>query len=97
MSDDKDVTFCLKVVINKQKTKVLFAEIDNDLADVLLSFLTLPLGQIVRLLKKHYGDEAAPAVGSLTTLYNGLANLSSVHFLTEGCKDMILNPRSSLN
>ncbi|KAI3457338.1 hypothetical protein Pfo_014001 [Paulownia fortunei] len=76
MSDVKDVKFSLKVMINKQKTKVLFAEADSDFTD------------------KHYGDEA-PVVGSLTILYNGLANLDSVHFWTEGGKQMLLNPRSS--
>ncbi|KAL3635476.1 hypothetical protein CASFOL_020023 [Castilleja foliolosa] len=95
MSDiTKDVKFSLKVVINKQKTKVLFAEIDSDLADVLFSFLTLPLGKIVRILKKHYRDEA-PVFGSITTLYDGLSNLESSHFWTEGGKQMLLNPTSS--
>ncbi|KAI3457339.1 hypothetical protein Pfo_014002 [Paulownia fortunei] len=95
MSDAKEVKFSLKVMINKQKTKVLFAEADSDFADVLLSFLTLPLGKIVRVLEKHYGDKA-PVIGSLTTLYNGLANLSSVHFWTEYGKQMLLDPRNSL-
>ncbi|KAL3635475.1 hypothetical protein CASFOL_020022 [Castilleja foliolosa] len=95
MSDmAKDVKFSLKVVINKQKTKVLFAEIDSDLADVLFSFLTLPLGNIVRILKKHYRDEA-PVFGSITTLYDGLSNLDSSYFWTEGGKQMLLNPVSS--
>lgn len=47
MSDAKEVKFSLKVLINKQKTKVLFAEAESDFSDVLLSFLTLPLGKIV--------------------------------------------------
>ncbi|KAL7086733.1 hypothetical protein ACP275_13G019000 [Erythranthe tilingii] len=55
-SDYKDVKFSLKVTTNKQKTKVLFAEADNDFADVLVSFLALPLGTIVKVLKKHYGE-----------------------------------------
>ncbi|KAH6780500.1 hypothetical protein C2S52_011737 [Perilla frutescens var. hirtella] len=91
----KDViTFSLKVMVNKQKTKVLFAEADSNFADVLLSFLTLPLGRIVRILKKHYGDEA-PAFGSLSSLYSSLANLDSVHFWSEGAKSILLHPRSS--
>ncbi|KAK6157281.1 hypothetical protein DH2020_011529 [Rehmannia glutinosa] len=94
MSDGMEVKFSLKVMINKQKTKVLFAEADSDFVDVLLSFLTLPLGTIVRILEKHYGDEA-PAIGSLTTLYKGLANLDSDHFLVESGKQMLLNPRNS--
>ncbi|KAL3635493.1 hypothetical protein CASFOL_020040 [Castilleja foliolosa] len=90
----KDVKFSLKALINKQKTKVLFAEIDSDLADVLFSFLTLPLGKIVRILKKHYGDKAL-VFGSITTLYDGLSNLESSHFWTEGGKQMLLDPTSS--
>ncbi|KAL8031342.1 hypothetical protein ABFX02_13G018100 [Erythranthe guttata] len=92
---DEEVRFTLKAVINRHKTKVLFAEIDSRFADVLLSFLTMPLGKIVKLLNDHYRDEAPP-IGSLTSLYDGLSNLDSCHFWTEGCKNMLLNPRSSL-
>ncbi|KAL7086732.1 hypothetical protein ACP275_13G018900 [Erythranthe tilingii] len=98
MSADKDVKFSLKVMTNKLRTKVLFAEADSGFVDVLVSFLTLPLGRIVKVLKKHYGDddeEAAVDIGSLTSLYNGLANLESVHFWTDACKEVLLNPRSS--
>ncbi|KAL7128791.1 hypothetical protein ABFS83_13G018000 [Erythranthe nasuta] len=96
MSADEDVKFSLKVMTNKLRTKVLFAETDSDFVDVLFSFLTLPLGTIVKVLKKHYGDdeETAVGIGSLTSLYNGLANLDSVHFSTDGCKEVLLNPRS---
>ncbi|KAG8362864.1 hypothetical protein BUALT_BualtUnG0029600 [Buddleja alternifolia] len=70
MSNSEEVKFTLKVVINKEKNKVLFAEVDNSFADVLLSFLTLLLGTIVRLLAKHFADQA-PTIGSLNTLYQG--------------------------
>ncbi|KAL6535896.1 hypothetical protein OROHE_012740 [Orobanche hederae] len=87
----EDVKFCLKVMINKEKTKVLLAEADGDLVDVLLSFLTLPLGTIVRILENHYGDEA-PVLGSLTTLRKGLSVLDRAHFSAESSKQMLLNP-----
>ncbi|KAL6529635.1 hypothetical protein OROGR_015258 [Orobanche gracilis] len=58
-----NVKFNLKVITNKQKTKVLYAEANSDFADV-LSFLTLPLGTIVRVLKKH---NQGIGIGSLTT------------------------------
>ncbi|KAL8058461.1 hypothetical protein ABFS82_03G019300 [Erythranthe guttata] len=95
MSGDEDVKFSLKVVINKQKNKVIFVEANSDFVDVLISFLTLPLGAAVRVLKKHYGDKEAPVFGSLTSLYNGLANLDNSHFWTEGCKEVLLNPMGS--
>ncbi|KAL7086731.1 hypothetical protein ACP275_13G018800 [Erythranthe tilingii] len=96
MVDEENFQFSLKAVVNKKKTKVLFAEVDRDFADVLLSFLTLPLGTIVRILKKHYGGDQEPSVniGSLTTLYNGVANLENASFWTEGCKEILLNPKS---
>ncbi|KAG8387025.1 hypothetical protein BUALT_Bualt03G0210200 [Buddleja alternifolia] len=96
MSETQEVQFSLKAMINKEKTKVLFAEADRDLGDVLLSFLTLPLGTIVGILEKHYGYESAPVIGSLTSLRRSLANLNDVHFWTKECKLMLLNPISSL-
>ncbi|KAL3635458.1 hypothetical protein CASFOL_020005 [Castilleja foliolosa] len=95
MSDTEDVKFSLSVLVNKQRTKVLYAEVESDFADILLSFLSLPLGTIVRILGKHYGDES-PVVGSLTTLYKSLSNLNNDLFCTESCKLMLLNPRKSL-
>ncbi|KAL3849064.1 hypothetical protein ACJIZ3_010946 [Penstemon smallii] len=96
MSGAEEVRFSMKVMINKEKTKVLLAVVDNNLADILLSFLTLPVGVILRLLKKQYEDEA-PVIGSFNTLRNGLENLDSVHFSTVAAKLMLLNPRSSLD
>ncbi|KAH6788976.1 hypothetical protein C2S51_003982 [Perilla frutescens var. frutescens] len=77
----------LKVVINKQKTNVLFAEANSDFIDVLLSFLTLPLGRLVTKLPT--------AVGSLNTLYSGLSNLDNSHFCVGGAKQMLVSPKSS--
>ncbi|XP_073153269.1 uncharacterized protein [Henckelia pumila] len=94
MAAAEEVQFCLKVMMMKESNKVLYAEVDNDFADVLLSFLTLPLGTIVRLLNKHYGNDA-PIIGSLNSLYGGLLNLDSCHFWTETGRLMLLNPRNS--
>lgn len=94
MSEPKDVVkFCLKVMIHKERNKVLFAEADGSFADVLISFLTMPLGRALRILKNHYGDET-PAIGSLTSLYHGFANPEVANFWTEGCKEALLNPTS---
>lgn len=82
VSKSEEVKFSLKVVMNKEENKVLFAEVDSSLAEVLLSFLTLPLGTIVRLLVKHYANEP-PSIGSLNTLYQGLVNLDSSNFWTD--------------
>lgn len=88
-----DLQFTVKVVVNSEKTKVLFAEVDGNFADIMLSFLTLPLGEILRLFEKHYG-ETAPVVGSLNSLYKGLGSLDDSCFWTKEGKHMLLNPRN---
>lgn len=93
MSGANEVRFSLKLMINKEKSKVLLARVDSAFADVLLSFLTLPLGRIMRLLIEHYVDKA-PAMGSLNTLYTGLQNLDCVYFWTKTGKEMLLDPRT---
>ncbi|XP_047940832.1 uncharacterized protein LOC125188129 [Salvia hispanica] len=92
MSNVSDRDLSLKYLTNKEKTKVLFAEANIDFVNVLLSFLTLPLGKIVKILN-HY--EAADEIGSLNGLYKGLSDLDISHFSVPGRKDMLLDPRSS--
>ena len=36
----------MKVFMDKRKEKLIFAQADEDFVDILLSFLTLPLGTI---------------------------------------------------
>ena len=40
----------LKLLLGKEKNRVVFAESDKDFIDILFSFLTLPMGTIARLL-----------------------------------------------
>ncbi|KAF0892245.1 hypothetical protein E2562_014830 [Oryza meyeriana var. granulata] len=71
---------------NGGPTEVLFAESDKEFVDVLFSFLTLPLGTIVRLLGKQ------SQIGCLDELYKSVENLSEDHFQTDACKAMLLRP-----
>ncbi|XP_073153355.1 uncharacterized protein [Henckelia pumila] len=93
MAEAKRVQFSLKVVMIKGRNKVLYAEIDSDFADVVLSFLTLPLGTIARLFIKHYGN--TPILGCFNSLYSGLLYLDSSHFGTVEGKKMLLDPRNA--
>ncbi|KAK7294629.1 hypothetical protein RJT34_17518 [Clitoria ternatea] len=85
----------LKILIDSWKNKVLFAEAEKDFVDVLLSFLTLPLGTIARLLSK---DSNIPSVkfGSLTSLYDSVSLLDQKHLWTDTCREMLLQPRNSM-
>ncbi|KAK8916495.1 hypothetical protein KSP39_PZI022661 [Platanthera zijinensis] len=79
----------VKFLIDKEQQRVVFAEAGSDFVDLLFSFLTLPLGRIVRLLGKKSGW------GSLDSLYESVEQLDAKLFQTEACKKMLLNPRSA--
>ncbi|KAM5583407.1 hypothetical protein ABKV19_003353 [Rosa sericea] len=51
VSDAKNIS--LKALVDKGRNRVIFVEADNDFIDVLFSFLTLPMGKIVRLARDH--------------------------------------------
>ncbi|KAL6838849.1 hypothetical protein ACP4OV_031285 [Aristida adscensionis] len=53
MSKSDEPAIAVKLFVDKEKRKVLFAESDKEFVDVLFSFLTMPLGAIVRLLGKQ--------------------------------------------
>ncbi|KAL1834477.1 hypothetical protein ACET3Z_004128 [Daucus carota] len=89
------VHITLKVVFHKQEQRVLFAEASSDFVDILFSFLTLPMGTIVRLLSKHPKTSRPPGIGSLNNLYRSIANLDAKYFTSGACKDILLNTRNS--
>ena len=79
-------TVSVKLFIDKEKKRVLFAESDKDFVDILFSFLTLPLGAIARLFKKQ------SQMGCLDELYKSVDALGAEHFQTTVCKTMLLSP-----
>ncbi|GKC33817.1 RNA-directed DNA polymerase, eukaryota, reverse transcriptase zinc-binding domain protein [Tanacetum coccineum] len=83
----------IKAIADKEKNRVLYAEADYTFVDILFSFMTLPMGAIVRLLEEQ-ADKKFEALGSLNNLYHSLVDLPECYFLTEECKLMLLNPRS---
>ncbi|XP_074350246.1 uncharacterized protein LOC141689758 [Apium graveolens] len=85
----------LKVLIHKEEKRVIFAEANSDFVDILFSFLTMPMGTIVRLLSKHPNSAEQPTIGSFNNLYKSIENLEAEYFASEACKDMLLNTRNS--
>lgn len=78
----------LKLLIDRKSQKVLFAEAEKDFVDFLLNLLTLPVGSVVRLLKKNN------VVGCTGQLYEGFQNLSDNYIQPGQNKTMLLNPVS---
>ncbi|KAJ9550990.1 hypothetical protein OSB04_015035 [Centaurea solstitialis] len=85
----------LKVLVHKDRNKVIFAEADGNFVNALFSIMALPLGTIVRVLEKC-PDQNLKAIGSLKNLYQSLVELPADCFYTEEGKFMMLNPRTSV-
>ncbi|CAN6847998.1 unnamed protein product [Brassica oleracea] len=83
----------LRLVIDEEKNKVVLAEAGKDFVDVLFSFLTLPMGTIARLFKKHNKAHTV-SVGCFNNLYTSVVDMGFDNFQTEACKRMLLCPRS---
>ena len=63
----QDHSFTLKLFVDKEKNnKVVVAEASSEFVDILLSFLTLPLGTIIRLV--------SPDIGCINNLYQSVQN-----------------------
>ncbi|KAK0593491.1 hypothetical protein LWI29_037600 [Acer saccharum] len=80
----------LKLLIDTQSKKVLFAEAGKDFVDFLFYLLSLPVSTVVRLLKNE-GE-----VGCLSDLYNSLENLNDTYIQPIQNKTNLLYHKSSL-
>ncbi|XP_020261381.1 uncharacterized protein LOC109837510 [Asparagus officinalis] len=81
-------TVTLKLVVDTKRNRVVFAESEKEFVDILFSFLTLPMGTIIRLLNKE------SSVGCMDKLYMSVENLDYKCLETVACKTMLLWPRS---
>lgn len=79
----------IKLVIDKKMNKVVFVECENDFVDVLFSFLTMPIGTIIKLCKKKSN------LGCMDTLYRSVEALDKKCFQSKACKKMLLEPKSA--
>ncbi|RHN46225.1 hypothetical protein MtrunA17_Chr7g0239891 [Medicago truncatula] len=84
----------LKLLVNKETNKVLFAEAGKDFVDVLFSFLTLPLGTIARLVEKE-SSVGPVTLGCLNSLYHCVEDLDEGCLGTKINKEMLLQPANS--
>ncbi|WJX76560.1 hypothetical protein P8452_59966 [Trifolium repens] len=85
----------LRVIVDKERNQVVYAEAGKDFVDVLFSFLTFPLGTIARLVAEESNIEAV-RFGSLSSLYQSVSDLDQQHLWSQHCKEMLLKPRNSL-
>ncbi|MED6167333.1 hypothetical protein PIB30_001756 [Stylosanthes scabra] len=87
----------LRILIDKQNSKVVAVESTKDFVDTLFSFLSLPLATIIRLLSKQQDQQQQqpPSIlGCITNLYHSVENLTPNDVWNSVCKDMLLCPRN---
>ncbi|XXG62184.1 hypothetical protein AAC387_Pa05g0599 [Persea americana] len=85
----KQMNISLTLLVDNERKRVIFAESGKDFVETLLSFLTMPLGTVIKLSGKQ------PNMSSLTMLYQSLEDLDLEFLSTKSCKDMLLHPKSS--
>ncbi|TKY65971.1 tyrosine/DOPA decarboxylase [Spatholobus suberectus] len=77
----------VKLIIRKSDGKVLFAEGEEDFVDFLFSFLTFPLGGVVRMLGGY------SSIGSVDGLYNSIVGLNENKYLiAKEVKNRLVDP-----
>lgn len=88
MAGEASQSMSLKVLVEKEKNRIVFVEADKDFLDVIFSFLTIPLGTIVRLTREHLlkGD-----IGCLNNLYESLEKFDE-ELLASEHKEILLRP-----
>ncbi|CAL1357897.1 unnamed protein product [Linum trigynum] len=84
-------TIRVKASVDREKKSVLFMEADADLADVLFSYLTMPIATVINLCRKQ---PPVPTLGCFGNLYRSVESLDSRHFTAPQCKEMLLRPRN---
>src|SRR4051812_15304959 len=84
----------LKLVLNEKGDKVLFAEAGKDFVDILCSFLTMPLGTIVRLVEKE-SSIGPVTLGCLNSLYQSVFDFDEGCLSSDKIKQVLLEPSNS--
>ncbi|KAF8378716.1 hypothetical protein HHK36_030065 [Tetracentron sinense] len=92
MTERQLKSISLKVLVDKENNRVVFAESDKDFVDVLFSFLTMPIGTIIRLIRSQ---PFVVEIGCMNNVYESVDKLDVQHLCTLACKTMLLSPRNS--
>ncbi|KAK2643108.1 hypothetical protein Ddye_024871 [Dipteronia dyeriana] len=81
----------LKLLIDSNTEKVVFAEAKKDFVDYLFGLLQVPIGSIIGYLLANKMDGA----DSMARVYKSVTDLESSYLLTNVSKDLLLCPKMS--
>ncbi|KAG5525783.1 hypothetical protein RHGRI_032164 [Rhododendron griersonianum] len=89
MASEASQTMSLKILVEKEKNRIVFVEANKDFVDVLFSFLTIPIATIFGLTREHSLEWE---FGCLNNLYETLEKFDE-DFLSSEHKGILLRPR----
>lgn len=78
----------LKLLVHKVKNEVVFAEANHDFVDVLFSFMTIPVGAVIKLIGDH-------SFSCMSNLYASIENFDENLLSSKTCREVLLHPRSA--
>ncbi|CAJ1802895.1 unnamed protein product [Sphenostylis stenocarpa] len=93
MASIQEATIPLRFWIDEEKNSVIVAEASGDFVDVLFSFLTLPLGTIIRLVSKNQPQQPLE-IACINNLYQSVEKFNTNVFWNRICPQMLLSPRN---
>jgi len=87
VQNSSNIQIKVKLVIRKSDGKVLCAQGEEDFANLLLSFLTFPLGGVVSMLRGNC------SLGSIDRLYNSIVDIDETkYFVSTEAKKRLVDP-----
>jgi len=95
MASNQEATIPLKIWEDKEQSSVIVAEASGYFVDVLFSFLSLPLGTIIRLVSKNQPHQPLE-IGCIDNLYQSVQKFNTNVFWNGICPQMLLSPRNPL-
>ncbi|KAL8265148.1 hypothetical protein R6Q59_023278 [Mikania micrantha] len=88
LTTESSKSLTLKVIIQKSKSKVLFAESDSGFVEFLFGFFEIPLGYMIGKLMN-----CSSSFESLNNLYSSISNMSTgEHIKSLDLKNILLHP-----
>nr|GLL36924.1 uncharacterized protein LOC109182299 [Ipomoea trifida] len=95
-AEQQESRLSLKLLIDEKSNRVVAAEAHKEFVEILFSFLTLPMGTIIRVTSSGDTKNPVTSIGCMNNLYRGVEKLSNENWQTENCKTMVLRPRNPL-
>nr|GMD17060.1 uncharacterized protein LOC109182299 [Ipomoea batatas] len=95
-AEQQESRLSLKLLIDEKSNRVVAAEAHKEFVEILFSFLTLPMGTIIRVTSSGDTKNPLTTIGCLNNLYRAVEKLSNENWQTENCKTMVLRPRNPL-